>query len=66
MMFGLENLFIFWKFSDFYCVAPETLRGGQGGTILLAPIHCGGAKSHNNAMSTFFKTVHLLPKDLRF
>jgi len=24
MTFGLENLFIFGKFSDFYCITPET------------------------------------------
>jgi len=24
MMFGLENLFIFGKFSDFYRITPET------------------------------------------
>jgi len=28
--FGLENLFIFGKFSDFYCITLETLRGGKG------------------------------------
>jgi len=66
MTFGLENLFIFGKFSDFCCIAPETQRGGQGGTIPLAPNHCGGPKSQNNVTSTFFKTVHLLPKELRF
>ena len=39
---------------------------GQGGTIPRGPNHCGGTKSHNNVASTFFNTVHLLPKDLRF
>jgi len=40
----------------------------QWGTISLAPNHFGGAKSHSNVITTFFKTVglHLLPKDLRF
>ena len=41
-------------------------EGGKGGTIPRAPNHCGSPKSHNNVTSTFFKTVHLLPKDLRF
>ena len=39
---------------------------GQGGTILRAPNHCGRPKNTNNDISTFFKIVHLLPKDLRF
>jgi len=34
--------------------------GGQGETIPRAP------KSLNNISSTFFNTVHLLPKDIRF
>jgi len=44
-----------------------------GGTIPLAPNHDGFAesprrapKSLNSLTSTFFNTVHLLPKDLRF
>jgi len=48
-------------------------EGGNGGTISRAPNHYGGAdslreapKSLNNVASTFFKTVHLLPKDLKF
>ena len=39
------------------------------GTISPAPNHYGGgAKSHSNVITNFFKTVglHLLPKDLRF
>ena len=35
-------------------------EGRQGGTILQAP------KSPSNVTSTFFNTVHLLPKDLGF
>ena len=35
-------------------------EGAKGGTILRAP------KSPNNVTSTFFNTVHSLPKDLRF
>jgi len=31
-----------------------------------APNHWGAAKSPYNTASTFFNTVHLLPKDLRF
>jgi len=45
---------------------------GQGGTIPREPKHYGGAeslrgalKTPNNVASTFFKAVHLLPKDLR-
>jgi len=47
--------------------------GAMGGTISQAPDHYGGAKclpgatkNPNNFTSTFFSTVHLLPKDLRF
>ena len=53
--------------------------GGQGGTIPRAPIHYGSAeslrdaellrkapKSPNNVTSTFFNTVNLLSKELRF
>jgi len=35
-------------------------RGGKGGTIPRAP------KSPNNVTRTFFNTIHLLPKDIRF
>jgi len=38
-------------------------EGGQGGTILWAPNHCGAPKSPDNVTSTFFNGVHLLPKD---
>jgi len=48
-------------------------RGVKGGTVPRAPNHYGGAKSLRGALeslnkgtSTFFNTVHLLPKDLRF
>ena len=44
-------------------------RVWQEGTIPRAPNHCGGgvgAKSSNNITSTFFNTVNLLPKELRF
>jgi len=48
-------------------------QGRKGGTVPRAPNDYGGAeslcgalKSPDNATSTFFKTVHLLPKDLRF
>jgi len=52
---------------------------GQGGTITRAPNHYGRAeilrgrriiavtpKNPNNVTRTFFNTVYLLPKDLRF
>ena len=66
MTFGLENLHIFGKCSDFYCTAPWVLQGeGQGGTIPRAPNNCEGPKSRN-AINTFVNTVHLLPKDVRF
>ena len=42
------------------------MQGGQGGTIFREPNHCGAPQSTNNVASTFFNTVHLLPKDLRF
>jgi len=48
-------------------------RGGKGDTIPRAPIHYGCAgllleapKSPNNVTSTFFKTVNLPSKELRF
>jgi len=40
-------------------------KGGKGGAIPWAPSHYGGAeKSQQYITSTFFNTVHLLPKDL--
>jgi len=49
------------------------MRGGKGSTISRAPIHYGGAeslreppKSPNKVTSTFFNTVNLLSKELRF
>jgi len=49
-------------------------KGGQGGTIPQAPNHYYGGrrmtaaalKSPSNVTITFFNTVHLLPKDLKF
>jgi len=48
-------------------------EGGKRGKIPRAPNHCGGAKSlrgvpenPNNITTTFFNTVDLLPKDLKF
>jgi len=54
-------------------------KGGKGSATHRAPNHYGGAKSlwgrrmtaggaesPNNVTSTFFNTVHFLPKDLRF
>jgi len=57
----VRNLFIFGHFSDFYCITPEVSRGGQGGRITV-----GGEKVTTVSKTLFFKTVHLLPKDLRF
>ena len=39
---------------------------GKGGAIPRALNHSGGDKCPNNIASTFFCTVHLLPKDLGF
>jgi len=48
-------------------------EGGKRGTVPWGPNHRGGAdsprgapKKPNNVTSTFFNTVHLLRKDLRF
>jgi len=62
-----------------YHTARDVSRGARGALFpgrritIGAPNHCGGAewlreapKSPNNVASTFFNTVHLLPKDLRF
>ena len=38
----------------------ESLRGAQSRWVPKAP------KSPNNVTNTFFNTLHLLPKDLRF
>jgi len=41
--------------------------GRAEGRIMLRVLnHCGASKSPNNVTSTFFNTVRLLPKDLRF
>jgi len=66
--------FLTWKFVYFQKIFRFLLHNtrdvtrGQGGTISRAPNHYGGAKSHSNVITTFFKTVglHLLPKDLGF
>jgi len=39
---------------------------GQVGHNSPAPNHYGGRRLVNNVTSTFFSTVYLLPKDLRF
>ena len=39
---------------------------GRGGEISCAPNHLWAPKSPNNVIRTFFNTVHLLLKDLRF
>ena len=61
-----------WKFVYFRNIFQFLLNNtrdvtrGEGGTISQARNHCWGPKGHNNVICTFFKTVHLLPKDLRF
>jgi len=37
----------------------------EGGIMPQAPNHRGAPKSPDNAASTFFNRVHLLPKDFR-
>jgi len=64
MVFGPENLFAFGKFSDLHNTSDVT-RGVRR-TIPRARNHCRGPKSPNKSSTLFFKTVHLLPKDLRF
>ena len=60
------NVDYFRNFSRFLLhITTGVTRGGLGGTIPLVPNHCGGPKSHN-VISTFFNTVNLLPKGLRF
>ena len=39
---------------------------GKGAQFSGRRMTAGGAKSPNNVTSTFFNTVHFLPKDLRF
>jgi len=72
---GIEvNDVLTWKFVYFQNIFRFLLHNtrdvtrGQGGIISRAPNHYGGAKSHSNVATTFFKTVglHLLPKDHRF
>jgi len=41
-------------------------EGGRGHNYPGAESLRGAPKSPNNVISTFFNTVHLLPKDLRF
>jgi len=51
------------ELGKFYCIKGSqsgAKRGGKKGTNPRAP------KSPNNVTSTFFNTVNLLPKDLRF
>ena len=43
----------------------DVTRGGKGAQFLGRRITTGGAKSHSNVITSFFRTVHLLPKDLR-
>jgi len=65
-IYGIEKLIVFGIFPIFIAHHQRRNERGQGGTIPLVPNHCGGPKSHNNVISTFFNTVHMLPKGLRF
>ena len=71
-----QQLFHFFKNlakpADIYTVAGHN-EGGKGGINPRVPNHygehrmtAGVPKGPNNATSTFFSTVHLLPKDLKF
>jgi len=66
MTFGLENLLAFGKFSDFHCITPETERGGKRAQFPGHRITAGAQKIPTMSWALFFKTVHLLPKDLGF
>ena len=59
------NFFYLRNISPFLLHNTRDVTRGEGGTIPRAPIHCGGPKNNNNVVSTFFKTVHLLPKRLQ-
>jgi len=61
MTFGLENLFIFGTFSDFYCTSPGVKSGGARAHNSPGAESLRGAKSHN-VTSTFFSTVHYFRK----
>ena len=64
MMFRLENLFAFGKFLRFLLHNTSDVTRGEGAQFPGAESLRGAKKSQ--VISTFFKTVHLLPKDLRF
>ena len=54
------------KFLTFFSIASRGVtRGCKGAHFRERRITAGVPKSPNNAKSTFFNTVHLLPKDLR-
>jgi len=60
------KLVYFRKIFRFLLHNTRDVTRGARSTILWAPNYCGRPKSTNNDISTFFKTVHLFPKDLRF
>jgi len=61
MTFGLQNLLIFGKLSDFYCNnTRDVTRGARGYNTPGAESLRGTKKSHQNS------SLHLLPKGLRF
>jgi len=63
-----EKVFAFASvISVVFFVCSSMSRGvTKGGTISRAPNHWGTPKSPNNGTNTFFNTVHLIPKELRF
>ena len=68
MTFGFQNLFIFGKFSDFYCTSPERKQRTQfkghnspgAGSLRVAKM----SQCHNLFLQ--HSRSALLPKDLRF
>jgi len=53
-------------FSENFPIFLHDTRDVARGHNSRAPNHCGEPKSSKNVIGTFFKTVHVLPKDLRF
>ena len=71
---GFKNVFYctLWELFIIGNTEQERNEGGKGSTIPRAPSHWGGRRltaggaKKSQLTSTFFNTVHLLPKDLRF
>jgi len=66
MTYGIEKSIIFGIFPIFIAHHQRRNERGQGSTISRVQNHCRGSESYNSVISTFFNTVHLLPKGLRF